>query len=170
MGSIPAELRSMVERWGRLWGLSDLADSVTVEFSRRLRTSLGRCRPASGLVRLAERLQDGDAGLLEEVLCHELAHVAAFRLHGPRIRPHGPEWKALVSDAGFSPRTRLVGEAYGVPPVPPRFLYEHRCPVCQARRVARRTVRAWRCAECLVAGLSGELTITRIPPREEAAS
>jgi SprT protein len=161
---IPEGIEGMVERWGRLWGVGDLADSVTVEFSRRLRTSLGRCRPASGLIRLAERLQEVDPGPLEEVLCHELAHVAAFRLHGPRIRPHGPEWKALVSQAGFLPRARFPGEALGVPPTPPRFLYEHRCPVCRARRVARRTVRAWRCAGCLAAGRSGKLIVTKFSP------
>jgi predicted SprT family Zn-dependent metalloprotease len=41
------------------------------------------------------------------VLCHELAHLAARERHGDRIRPHGPEWKALMRAAGYEPKTRL---------------------------------------------------------------
>jgi predicted SprT family Zn-dependent metalloprotease len=50
--------------------------------------------------------------LLVEAVCHGLAHDAAYRLHGPFARPHGPEWKRLVTRAGFSSRTRAItGEA-----------------------------------------------------------
>ena len=96
MEGIPEELRSLARYWAELWGLPGLADSVTVEYSSRFRTSLGRCRPMHGRIRLAARLKEGDPDLLEEVFCHELAHVAAFRLHGVVARPHGPEWEAVL--------------------------------------------------------------------------
>jgi hypothetical protein len=99
MKGIPEGLRSRARRWGELWGVPDLADSVTVELSRRFRSSLGLCRPVEGRVRLAAHLANGRPELLEEVLCHELAHVAVYRLHGRSVRPHGPEWKGLVRAA-----------------------------------------------------------------------
>ena len=163
--------RSQAERWGKLWGLPKLAESVTVEFSRRFRTSLGRCRPGQGRIRLAAHLQDGNGKLLEEVLCHELAHVAVYQIHGHRARPHGPEWKGLLSQAGFEPRTRFLRGEGKFPPrsEKPRARWEHRCPVCQAMRMAGRPVRNWRCAKCRNAGLPGELVITRIPAAREKA-
>jgi 8-oxo-dGTP diphosphatase len=103
--------RPQVERWEAAWGLPGLSDSVTVEFSGRLRSAFGNCRPGVGRIRLAERLRNGSRELLEEILCHELAHVAVHRLHGPRIRTHGPEWRRLMARAGFKPRARIkVGE------------------------------------------------------------
>jgi hypothetical protein len=54
-----------------------------------------------------EGIPDALRDLLEEVLCHELAHVAVYRLHGRAVRPHGPEWKGLVAAAGFKPRARF---------------------------------------------------------------
>ena len=84
------------QQWAQLWGLPELPAVVSVQFSRRLRTSLGRCSPRRGIIRLHHALQDAPEELFDEVLCHELAHLAAFRLHGPNIRPHGPEWKRLV--------------------------------------------------------------------------
>jgi predicted SprT family Zn-dependent metalloprotease len=165
MTGIPEPLCSQARKWAELWGVPDLADSVTVEFSPRFRSSLGRCRPVEGRIRLAAHLANGRRDLLEEVFCHELAHVAVHRLHGPKARPHGPEWKGLVSAAGFEPRVRFPPGEGGFPPRPPRrrARYEHRCPVCQAMRMAGRPVRNWRCVECLRAGLSGKLVITRIP-------
>jgi predicted SprT family Zn-dependent metalloprotease len=49
-------------------------------------------------------------GILEEVLCHELAHVAVYRLHGRSVRPHGPEWKRLVRQVGFGAATHVQGD------------------------------------------------------------
>jgi ribosomal protein L37AE/L43A len=43
--------------------------------------------------------------------------------------------------------------------------WEHRCPVCQATRIARTRVTRWRCHTCRNQGLSGELVIERLPDR-----
>lgn len=183
------DLRALVSAWAAAWGDAGLADAVAVSFSPRLRRSLGRCRPAAGRITLRADLRDGPEARLAEVLCHEAAHVAVHRRHGRAARPHGPEWRALVEAAGYEPR-RLgadpppdraragspagpaAAEPAGSRPTPPaaarrnpaaRYRYEHRCPVCHTARWARRPVRAWRCAECLDAGLAGELLITRGP-------
>lgn len=164
---MPASLRSLVASWAELWETPGLEDAVAVTFSHRLRRSLGRCRPAAGRVTLSADLRDGPAERLAEVLCHEVAHVAVYHKYGRAARPHGPEWRRLVAATGHEPRVREVASELGSgmptasPHPPARLAYEHRCPVCQTVRFARRPVSRWRCAECLDAGLDGVMVITR---------
>jgi len=173
---IPETLQSLARLWAELWGVPGLPDSMRVEYSTRFRSSLGLCRPALGRIRLAAHLKDGDPDLLEEVLCHELAHVAVHRLHGREAKPHGPEWKRLVREAGFEPRLRIMTEEGRGPTQSPhrrnqpRPRWEHRCPVCHSRRMAGRPVPEWRCAECLEAGLSGKMVITKLATPKEGAA
>ncbi len=108
---------------------------------------------------------EGPHDLLEEVLCHELAHVAVVQLYGARCRPHGREWRGLMSAAGHTPRARIpAAEFERLVPMHAgtRVMWEHRCPVCQARRVAGRPVREWRCARCRRIGLRGSLVVRRL--------
>ena len=93
-----------------------------------------------------------------------MAHLAARELHGRNVRPHGPEWKALMTSAGYEPRTRLPSPNGALRPRRrrrARYVYLHRCPVCQRFRIARRLMSRWRCADCVTSGLEGGLTITR---------
>ena len=169
--NLATEAIASVHRWLGLWNTPGLAARATIEYSSRLTRSLGRCYPERRLIRLAGFLEtgldEGESTLLEEVLCHELAHLAARELHGLHIRPHGPEWKALMRAAGFEPRIRLPLPASAPNPRPrrrrQRYLYLHRCPICQLSKTAKRAVRQWRCAACLGAGLDGTLDITRRP-------
>lgn len=162
-------IRLLIAQWGATWGLPDLAADVSVTYSARLSRSLGRCRPSTGRITIRAELQHSDQGRMAEVLCHEVAHVAAFQLYGRGAAPHGPEWQQLVLRAGFRPQVRAQ-EPPGSTPLqmtPSTILsYAHRCPVCQSVRYARRPVGRWRCAECREAGLGGELVITRHPNRE----
>lgn len=165
---LPTGLRRLLASWATLWDTPGLEDDLTVAFSARLTRSLGRCRPATGRITLRAELRGGPPERLAEVLCHEAAHVAVFQKHGREARPHGPEWRALVAAAGFEPRTGARGESTSAAmeatdesPTPRRLAYEHRCPVCHTVRLARRPVPRWRCAECLDAGLDGEMIITR---------
>jgi len=41
-------------------------------------------------------LENGER-FLGRTLPHEVAHVIAYRLYGPRIRPHGPEWGEIMA-------------------------------------------------------------------------
>jgi len=158
-------LQSSLEHWAALWGVTGLEERLTITFSRRLRSSLGRCSPVNGEVRLAAFLLDSPRELLDEVVCHEAAHAAVYELHGRRVKPHGHEWKGLMQGAGYEPKARIkfadLPQAVRVT-TDRRMFWEHRCPVCQARRIARRPVRAWRCAACFTAGLDGVLIITRL--------
>ncbi len=163
--TLPAWTRQRLADWSSTWGLAGLEARVTLQFSSRMTRSLGRCYADRKLIRLSERLLEGPPSLLEEALCHELAHVAVHEMNGRHYRPHGPEWKHLMRTAGFEPRARLPA---GTVPQPARrlrrrrrYLYIHRCPVCQAEHIARRAVRRWRCAACVEAGLDGVLEIWR---------
>lgn len=156
----------LLRRWTRRWGLPGLEDALSVSFSSRLRRALGRSVPSEGRIILNPSLTAAATGRLPEVLCHEAAHVAAYVLHGRVGRPHGPEWASLVRAAGFTP---TVHTPAGLPQRDqrepkagraPRFRYEHRCPVCQSTRWARRPIPRWRCADCRAAGLEGEMHIT----------
>jgi len=150
--------------WSAAWGIPELPFRVRIVFSQRLQSSLGRCAPSAGLIRLNPGLLDGAPEALREVVCHEAAHVATWLLHGRRARSHGPEWKELMRLAGYAPRVRWAEAA-----VPesvrdrrrPAVVYVHTCPVCRADWVARRTVAAWRCGTCRGAGRPGRLTVLK---------
>jgi predicted SprT family Zn-dependent metalloprotease len=162
-----SSLIRLVEDWAKIWDIPDLAATVEIRFSDRLKSSLGRCKPSLGLLTLSAELEGGDPGLLAEVLCHEIAHVAAYRLHGARAAAHGSEWRALVRVAGFEPRV-IARES----PAPRqrrrrRRRYEHRCEVCQSVRYGGRPVPQWRCAECVDAGLHGKLVIIPHDPTND---
>ena len=150
----------------RTWSVAALAERTHVETSARLRTSLGRCHPPTGRIRLHRALLEAPEELLREVVCHEAAHVAVYLCHGNAARPHGPEWAELMAAAGFEPRVRMdpavVSQKFQRA-VRPRFLYQHRCPVCGTSRVARRPVRRWRCRACRESGLEGGLEISTRP-------
>jgi predicted SprT family Zn-dependent metalloprotease len=138
---------------------------LEVTFSGRFRRSLGRCVPAAGEIRLAAFLLAGTQAVLWEALCHEAAHAAVYELYGRGPAPHGEEWRALMRAAGFQPRVRVPASL--LPDASVRWqraesLWEHRCPICHASRVARRRVPQWRCAACRAAGLEGELITTRV--------
>lgn len=135
-----ARLRAWIGEWAELWGVPTLPDDVDLSFSPRLTASLGRCHPAAGRVTLSADLRSRRPKLLREVLCHEVAHVAVHRLRGPEAAPHGPEWRELVTMAGFEPRTRAIRPHLRLKgsPTPTKLEYEHRCPVCHAVRFARR--------------------------------
>jgi len=150
-----------VRRYLAGWSVERVDPQVTV--SDRLTTTLARCWPRTGRIELSARAL-GDRVRLPELLCHEAAHLAVHVLHGPRCRPHGPEWQALMRQAGFEPRATIVSACRVVRPKPARAAtarYEHVCPVCHTRRTAKRPVPRWRCAACVAAGLDGKMTIRR---------
>lgn len=166
-----ANIQDLLRDCGHRWKLRAFEQTVRVEWSRRLRRSLGRVDLGRRIVRLSAELALAPAPILLEVLCHEAAHIAAKDLHGHCYRPHGEEWAALVRAMGFEPRRRVP---WATPSPSTKGLatqsrqYVHRCPVCHIRRTARRPMRQWRCAACTEAGLSGRLEISPVPAPRRA--
>ncbi len=145
-----------------IWGVPGLEREAVVKPSARLTRALGRADLFSPLIRLHPALVSSHTHVLDEVLCHELAHLAAVRLHGPEIRPHGKEWQRLMELAGRSTRATMR-----VPDWPGRTerrgrVWRHVCVRCKATRLAGRPMRAWRCARCRDAGRPGSLKIERV--------
>ncbi|MFM8409291.1 MAG: SprT-like domain-containing protein [Alphaproteobacteria bacterium] len=167
-----ARCRVLVASLGATWSRPGLEESITIELSPRLVRAIGRAMPRSRRIRLALAVADAPNATVAEVVCHEVAHIVAWDLFGPSVRPHGREWAALMRAAGFKPRIRLDPASRGLRMPDPRtsaatrprpWLYEHRCPVCRASRTSGRVVRRWRCARCVRAGLDGELVVERRP-------
>jgi SprT protein len=88
---LPHPCRKSLDRWLRDRDVPRLRGNSRIEWSQHLTRSLGRCYPDRRLIRISSHLQSAPDGLLQEVLCHEMAHLAARELHGRNVRPHGPE-------------------------------------------------------------------------------
>src|SRR5215470_20438026 len=113
--TLEADVQGLLRVCADRWGLQGLEQRVRIEWSHRFRRSLGRVHLERRVVRLSAELAVAPITVLLEVLCHEVAHLAARDLHGHCCQPHGPEWVALVRAAGFEPRRRIPWSA----PSPP---------------------------------------------------
>jgi predicted SprT family Zn-dependent metalloprotease len=151
----------LTRRLGDVWGVR-LAGLIVVR-NPRLRTTLARYLP------LKRRLELSTAAARarhpERVVVHELAHAAAVDLYGRKVRPHGKEWAALVERAelaGFLTATPRQSSAKSLKKRSSSSRFEHVCPICHFRRIAKRRVTTWRCPDCRAAGLPGDLDIEKL--------
>jgi predicted SprT family Zn-dependent metalloprotease len=155
------EIQRTLSRLAVLWHVPRLKQGVAVQFSPRLKRSVGRTLPKSGIIRLHFALGEPKyRRLLRTALCHEAAHVAAQMLYGSQVRPHGPEWHSLVRMAGHQP-SRTVAWLELSPPKASigrrRGMFRYFCPVCQAVYLCRKRDARLRCGPCLKTGLTGSL-------------
>lgn len=96
-------VRDELARLTAVYGEERVA-GICVRPSRRMSASLARAYPQRSEITVALPLLSSRH--LEEVLCHEVAHLVCWWRHG-RTRPHGPEWRAIMLGAGHEPRVRL---------------------------------------------------------------
>ena len=163
------EHKQLIRRWSKCWRVPKLSHEISLEWSKRLRCSLGRAYPERRLIRLSELLKNPEyEHLLNEVLCHEAAHIAAYEIYGKQAKCHGLEWQELVRLAGFEPESCYKVDSIRRPRDEDRVLYEHVCTVCHASRLARRRQPQWRCVACQNAGLDGALVIRSVPKNLES--
>lgn len=114
--------------------LDEIADKVTVNWNKRLRTTAGRAYSNLGKIELNPRLQmlPEEKGELEinQTFLHELAHVVAHaRNPNRRIQPHGDEWKQACADLGIPGEERCHSLNLGRTTRRKNFAYI--CPVCE---------------------------------------
>lgn len=153
--TLPRTHTQALKRWAKCWGTPDIVRQVRISYSPRMRRSLGRVRPKSGIITLHAGLATAPQSILLEVLCHEAAHVAAYIIHGSRAKPHGPEWRELVRVAGYNPTTRLDCPGLPVKRLPPRVHFPRkscRCPACGTVYYVRRISSRDHCGVCLNRG------------------
>jgi len=155
------QIAAALSRLGTVWSCAALVDRTTVRFSTRLTQSVARADVARSVVTLSASLLS-DSKVLDEVLCHEVAHLVAHARVGRAEPPHGPTWQELVRQGGHVPALRIsllarTSESQSQAPASRRFV--HRCLVCSFIRVSRRRMPHWRCRDCVDAGLDGTLAI-----------
>jgi predicted SprT family Zn-dependent metalloprotease len=168
MTSIQPGLTADLDRLAQLWGAPGLPERSRVEFSSRLRRSLGLCYPQRDLIRLNPvLLKSGNREMLDETLVHEAAHLVVYWRHGRRVRPHGQQWQALMHLAGLPARATIPHSKIKALPtvLRARYLYRHRCLDCGNVFNAGRTDRRWRCSSCHQWGRGGVLKVIRLPIR-----
>src|SRR4029079_8433832 len=101
-----------------------------LELSGRMTSSAGRCYPDTGDIRLASlyhRDHGIDATLL--VLKHELAHWAARWRYGPKIAPHGKEFRAVAHE--LDPRITITCPPFAAKERAQRRNWRMMCPRCR---------------------------------------
>ena len=81
---------------------------------------------------------------LAETVPHEVAHYVTDVLHGlHRVRPHGPEWRAVAQALGATPRASGRYDLSGIP-LRRQALFDYRCACALHQLGARRHGRAQR--------------------------
>ena len=165
MASGNSSYHKVLSKWAKVWRTPDLPRRVSISFSKRMRNSLGRARPKSGMITVNAKCASASRAFLLEVICHEAAHVAAYMLYGLRTKPHGPEWAQLLRAAGYQPSTSL--KACEWKELAPSRVLAHRhhyfCPICQADLYVTRKNSRLHCNTCFSAGVTTPLQFC--PPK-----
>ena len=131
-----------------------LSSALRVEFHARFTRRLGDARHSPPLIRLSLPLWPRTSP--EErrsTVLHELCHVVAQRRHGPRVQPHGPEWRELMGIVGETPTPRHGVDRSGLARSQRRFAFACACPGKSHRVSALRVGRmrrgwTYRCVAC----------------------
>lgn len=96
-----ASLTDLAQRHFEFWGVAKRLEAVRVRYNRRMRSVLGRARLDHLEIQLNPRALERAPEMVEELVGHEAAHLAAWVLHGAGIAPHGEEWRRLMREAGI---------------------------------------------------------------------
>lgn len=96
-------------------------------------------------------LEEHPAHVLKKTVPHEVAHLVAFQLHGPKIAPHGKEWRSVMSDVfGVVPEPKHNLDTSRV--TNNRFVYGCSCPddIHVSKRTHNKIVRGtpYKCVIC----------------------
>ena len=109
MAFLDNQKRSLIAQLSRAWNVPRHALDVELAVNPRLTRAIARFRRDKHIIELGPgffRLRSRRAA----VLCHELAHAAVDYVHGPKAKPHGPEWRHLVEMIGLE---RAHGSQHG---------------------------------------------------------
>jgi predicted SprT family Zn-dependent metalloprotease len=145
----------------RLWA-EPRVRALEIQVNPRLRATVARCVASKGVIEISPSVPRRTMTSQREIVCHEAAHYVVWRRFGGAARPHGPEWAALVSAAGFQPKAKAIKCGTAGERRRAASVFRHVCPVCQFCKRAKRRMSRWRCPECRAVGLEGALRIERV--------
>lgn len=64
----------------------------------------GKYYPKRDLINLnRDLIQQYPDEMINNILCHEVAHHITYKLYGGRVKPHGKEWKEICGSIGGVP-------------------------------------------------------------------
>jgi predicted SprT family Zn-dependent metalloprotease len=137
---------------------------LEIAVNPNLKSTVARWIPPSNVLEISAAAKSRGARALRDIISHEAAHVVVWDRSGRGVRPHGPEWAAVMRAAGFEPRATLVRCGYrrGTSDT---VRIRHFCTVCHFSKLARRRIPRWRCPECRAIGLEGKLKTERVSRR-----
>lgn len=146
---VPAELERRVAALLQQWRVPETG--VRVAWNRRLTTTAGRAFLRGARIELNPTLLARAPDQLPVVLAHEAAHIAAFRLFGPKVAAHGRHWRSLMRLAGHEPSIThdIPVDGRRGRRRRSRYLYLRVCEDCGDRQIAA-AVRYGRCHRCEV--------------------
>lgn len=129
-------------------GAAALAADLSVEWSRRLRSTAGRAECGRARIILNCRLSAHGEAEIDRTLRHELAHLLAqFRAGRRRIAPHGPQWRKACADLGIADEARCHALPFPIHRRERRYHYF--CPHCRRDFPRTRPLRgALACRAC----------------------
>src|SRR5687767_1570607 len=150
-----AALTEIARQWLSNAGCRTMAQTVSVRWNPRMRSTAGTARVANAVIDLNPRLREFGEEELLRTLKHEVAHLIAFARAGRRrIAPHGREWRAACEEFGLHDESRCHTLPLPTRRVVRRHFYQ--CPVC---RIEVRRVRPFRrrcaCLACCRAHAHG---------------
>ena len=119
-----------------------ISPAPSLEWSSRMRVTLGRAYPDRFLIRLSAWLDRSQAC---ETLRHELAHIVAGTGRG---RPHDGRWQEWAVRLGAVPRARSLAPPALAPPPPPGLYWGLECSGCGLRIVRKRAPRRLYHVDC----------------------
>lgn len=114
-----------------------------VRLSDRLTRAAGVYRPPDDIALSRHFLRQHGEAALVAILRHEVAHHIVRGRYAARVRPHGPEFRA-VADLLGAPRHAPAFAA-------PRTVHLYRCPACGATLLRGRRLtrgRRYSCGHC----------------------
>lgn len=158
-------LHEHITYWATLWNIPTL--TVHITYVDTLRKSAGRCRPATGDIRLNHPFLTTHPEELLPTLCHEAAHIAVFHLHGLQARSHGPEWLHLMRLAGQPENRTCTLDLIQHPGhKKTKTTILHRCPRCRYTHRSPSTRLRWVCPQCAERGETVPLEIAAVYRQE----
>jgi predicted SprT family Zn-dependent metalloprotease len=110
--------------------LDELADRISVEWNRRMRSCAGRAFWPDGLIQLNPKLANISNAEVRQTVLHELAHLVAYERNSNRkIKSHGKEWRKACKDVGI-PGEKATHEL-SLPTRTIRRQWRYECPACR---------------------------------------